>query len=607
MKKETSSMNRLKQKALDLSLEHKLIAAFSCFIIVPLILIGGIVSWVYVDNNRTTMIDAAVENNKQVVKNIDTSLQPLLRLSMFPIQDSTVYQIMRKDYAKIEYPLLERGQDFDKVNGLIQSGIMLYSDLIDSVVIYHENSKSIIGRSNREYMNAAYFRERFTEEPFVRKIREAYGLFVPIGIHKEELLSAKGMPVVSVGRAIMDPYTKEDLGFILFNISVDKLKTLWSDTAFSENTSFYLIDEADRIVHSMHAEEIGLPASEVLGSEFQYHTDGKVNTQIAPDTYIISSGSSLANWKAVTVIPKKDLFSIVYLMVAVLIGVLILLLVLSILISARIATTIMKPLAVLNSKMKLVSQGQLNVSLDTQQHGEIGVINNTVDQMLKEIRELIERIYVEEEEKRKLEMNALQSQIRPHFIYNTLNVIKWMAKIQGAAGIEEALQAFSSVIKFTVKKEGNYVTIAEEVEFMENYTKILDFRYFNTFDVTYEVDPAVMKYRTLKFLLQPLVENAVFHGFEGIDYKGHLIIAIYEDQGALIMKVEDNGRGFPEDGRPKKEQDGPRDGFNSIGLNNIRNRISLHFGPEYGLWIQRREQGGTVAWIRVPIITEEAG
>lgn len=77
MKKETSSMNRLKQKALDLSLEHKLIAAFSCFIIVPLILIGGIVSWVYVDNNRTTMIDAAVENNKQIVKNIDTSLQPL--------------------------------------------------------------------------------------------------------------------------------------------------------------------------------------------------------------------------------------------------------------------------------------------------------------------------------------------------------------------------------------------------------------------------------------------------------------------------------------------------------------------------------------------------
>jgi two-component system, sensor histidine kinase YesM len=600
-------MKKLKQNMLHLSLEKKLIAAFSAFIIVPLLLIGGIVSWVYVENNRSTMIDAAVENNKQIIKNIDTSLQPLLRLSMFPIQDSTVYAIMRKDYGKVTYPLLERGQDFDKVNGLIQSGIMLYSDLIDSVVIYHENSQSIIGRSNREYMNFAYFKEQFTGEPFVRKIREAYGGFVPVGIHQERLLSTKGIPVVSVGRAIMDPYTKEDLGFILFNISVDKLKTLWSQSAFSENTKFYLIDETDHIVHSVHPEEIGLAASEVLGSDFQYNADGQVNTQINRDTYMISSSSSMANWKAVTVIPKKDLFSIVYLMVAILIGVLILLLVLSILISARIATTIMKPLAVLNSKMKLVSQGQLDVSFDTRQHGEIGVISHTVDQMLHEIRDLIERIYVEEEEKRNLEMNALQSQIRPHFIYNTLNVIKWMAKIQGATGIEEALQAFSSVIKFTVKKEGDYVTIAEEVEFMENYTKILDFRYFNKFDVTYEVDPAVMNHRTLKFLLQPLVENAVFHGFEGIDYKGSLVISIYEESDALIMKVSDNGRGFPEGGQAKVEQGGPQDTFNSIGLNNIRNRISLHFGPEYGLWIQRGEHGGTVAWLRVPIITEEAG
>lgn len=599
----SSWKNRLRQKIYGWSLERKLIAAFSCFIIVPLILIGGVVSWVYVENNRTTMIDAAVENNKQIIRNIDTSLQPLLRLSMFPIQDATLYPIMRKDYNKATYPLLERGQDFDRVNGLIQSGIMLYSDLIDSVVIYHENSQSIIGRSNREYMNLAYFKETFTQEPFIQKIREARGGFVPIGIHEERLLSARGIPVVSIGRAITDPYTKEDLGFILFNVSVDKLKTLWSDIGFSRITTFYLIDESDRIVHSLIPEEIGQPVSAVLGEDIQYSLDGGINTQINRDTYMISSSSTLTDWKAVTVIPKKDLFSIVYLMMGVLVGTLILLLVLSILISVRIATTIMKPLSVLNSQMKLVSQGQLHISFDTQQQGEIGVINRTVDQMLQEIRGLIERIYVEEEEKRELELNALQSQIRPHFIYNTLNVIKWMAKMQGAAGIEEALQAFSSVMKFTVKKEGHDVTIAEEVEFMENYTKILDFRYFNKFDVTYNIDPAVLDYRTLKFLLQPLVENAVFHGFEGIDYRGSLVISIYEEQGSLIMKVEDNGRGFPEDRQAKKEQDGPQDGFNSIGLENIRNRISLHFGPEYGLWIQRREQGGTIALIRVPIIT----
>lgn len=137
-------MNKLKQKILHWSLEKKLIAAFSCFIIVPLLLIGGIVSWVYVDNNRNTMLDAAVENNRQIMNNIDTSLQPLVRLSMFPLQESTIYRIMRKEYSTKPYPMLERGRDFDTVNGLILNGIMLYSDLIDSAIIYHGNDHLII-------------------------------------------------------------------------------------------------------------------------------------------------------------------------------------------------------------------------------------------------------------------------------------------------------------------------------------------------------------------------------------------------------------------------------------------------------------------------------
>ncbi|EHQ60287.1 integral membrane sensor signal transduction histidine kinase [Paenibacillus dendritiformis C454] len=599
-------MNKLKQKILHWSLEKKLIAAFSCFIIVPLLLIGGIVSWVYVDNNRNTMLDAAVENNRQIMNNIDTSMQPLLRLSMFPLQESTIYQIMRKEYSMMPYPMLERGRDFDTVNGLILNGMMLYSDLIDSAIIYHGNDHIIIGRSNSQYLNMSYLDKEFVHEPFVQRIREEHGGYVPIGIHQERLLSPHGQPVVSVGRAIRDPYTKKDLGFILLNISVDKLKTLWRDSSMTENTNFYLIDEDNRIIYSKDPNGIGQPASKILGEPFQ-ELPGETLTQEKKDTYLISSSSKLSNWKAVTVIPKHELFSIVYLMVAIMAVSLILLLVLSILISAQIATMIMKPLSDLNSKMKLVSQGQLNVQFD-KQYGEIGIISNTVDNMLKEIRGLIARIYREEEEKRDLEMIALQSQIRPHFIYNTLNVIKWMAKIQGATGIEEALHAFSSVIKFTVKTSGNYVTIADEVEFIRNYTNILDYRYMNKFDVTYEIDPGVLSCKTLKFLLQPLVENAVFHGFTGIDYKGSLIISIQEDKerNELVMQVTDNGRGFPEEGQESRtEEDSPRDPFTSIGIANVRSRIELHFGTEYGLWITDREQGGTVATIRVPVINEE--
>ncbi|MFL0556415.1 MULTISPECIES: cache domain-containing sensor histidine kinase [Paenibacillus] len=601
----------IRQKLSQLSLEKKLIAAFSVFILIPLTLVAGIVSWIYVNNNRNVMLDAAVENNKQIVTNIDTSLQPLQRLSMFPIQEQSVYQIMKKDYNQVPYPLLERGKDFDKVNGLIQSGIMLYSDLVDSVVIYHEHDQSIIGRSNREYINYQYFKTTYLQEPFIRKIREGNGQFITTGIHYDELLSPHRLPVVSAGRAIMDPYTKERLGFIVFNISADKLKTLWSNTAFAEASNFYLLDEDQRIIQSSNGGEIGKAASAAFGSGFQEEPSGRTGTTrmwINQKLYLISSPSQVAEWHAVTLIAKDDIYSIVYQLVAIMAGTLLLLLILSILISLRIAARILKPLAVLNRKMKLVAQGQLDVRFDTQQSDEVGVISSTVDLMLQEIRSLITRIYEKEEEKRKLEMDALQSQIRPHFIYNTLNVIKWMAKVQGASGIEEALQAFASVMKFSMKTDENLVLIAEEVGFVQSYAKILDFRYFNKFEVTYSIDPAVIEYQTLKFLIQPLVENAIFHGFEGIDYKGMLNISIYERQGDLYVEVADNGRGFPEEGELQAKpgyKKVSRDGFNSIGLQNIRSRIRLHFGPGYGLWIAPGRQGGTVALIRVPVIRND--
>ncbi|MBJ6362542.1 sensor histidine kinase [Paenibacillus sp. GCM10012307] len=598
-------MKRWKEPLLHLSLVNKLILAFSVFVVVPLLLIGGVLSWVYVENNRDTMLGAAVETNKQILSNIDTSIQPLLRLSMLPIQEPTVYQIMQKDYNKLQYPLLERGRDYDKVNNLIRNGIMLYSETIDSVTIFQANNHLVFGRSSSEYINSDYAQQQFLQEGFVQEIQAMDGQYVAVGIHNDYLLSRQGVPVVSIGRAIMDPYSKQNLGFILLNISVDKLRTFWNDSALTENTSFYLIDEKGRIIYGQQHEQIGQMASTVLDKDF---LDKSASHQSQTywgnsDQYILSSLSPLTGWTAVTVIPKRELFSVAYQMAIVLAVSLIVLLILSVMIATRVSHTIMKPLAVLKRKMKLVSQGKLDVQFEPQ-YGEIGIISNTVDNMLRNIRELIERIYREENEKRELEMLALQSQIQPHFIYNTLNVIKWMAKIQGAAGIEEALGAFTSVIKFTAKAQGTYTAIGEELEFIQNYTKILDYRYMGKFEVDYSVDPSLVHYRTLKFLLQPLVENAVFHGFDGIAYKGQLKIEMYKDRDGIMMEVTDNGKGLAYDNQEEQHK-GVRDPLNSIGIQNVRERIALHFGQGYGLWLVDASTGGTTAIIRIPVIEDE--
>ncbi|GGD48461.1 sensor histidine kinase [Paenibacillus nasutitermitis] len=593
------AMNKLKERFLQSSLRNKLILAFACFIIVPFFVVGGTLSWLYVNSNRTMLLDAVVENNKQVIKNIDTSLQPIMRLSILPMQDKTLLQMMNKDYAASPYPLYEREKDFDTAGGIIKNSMLLNSDLIDSVVIYQNTNKIILGRSHNDYMNHAYLQSDFANESFVRKVLEKKGENVPIGIHSDQLMSFRGTPVVSVGRAIVDPYTKEDLGFILLNVGIDKLKTLWSDIHFTNHTRFYLVDEQQRLIYSQNNDEIGSLVSDVLGSEFDsIRGEGKDYRQDR-EHYLISATAASANWTAITVIPKSELFGFVNTIVQTIAISLLVLLVLSIITSVYIATGITKPLLILQRKMKLVSQGNLDVTIDIQK-GEVGKISMTIDNMLAEIRRMIGQIYRDEQEKRQLEMLALQSQIKPHFMYNTLNVIKWMAKIQGASGIEEALGAFSAVIRFTAKTESDFVTVAEEAAFIRNYTHILDVRYFNKFELSMDIQPEVMSYQTLKFLLQPLVENAIFHGFDEIPYKGKLGIRIYEETGHLVMLVTDNGRGMSQQEDEKPAATGGQ--LNAIGMDNIRKRIELHFGDAYGLWITSGPDQGTTAKIIVPII-----
>jgi two-component system, sensor histidine kinase YesM len=596
-------MRRMTQRWANMTLRQKLILAFACFIVIPFFIIGGTLSWLYVQSNQNMILEAAVANNRQIVKNIDTSIKPLLQLSMLPVQNNTLFQIMRKDYAAERYPLYEKQQDFDTVGGIIRNSMMPYSDLIDSAVIYQSTNRLILARSNQDYMNHRYLERDFYDEPFVRAIIQNKGIYLPIGIHDEKLMSFKPVPVVSMGRAVIDPFTKETLGFILFNISTDKLKMLWSDIHFTENTRFYLVDQSSNVIYSTNDTEIGKPVTGLLGSDKKLVNGDGEQLQQDNKHYFLSSTSNLTGWKTVTVIPKDELFGFVNTIVRTIAISLLILLGLSIITSIYIATSITKPLFQLQRKMKLVSQGNLEVSFD-EGRGEIGKISATIDQMLKEIRRLIQTIYHEEQEKRQMEILALQSQIRPHFMYNTLNAIKWMAKMQGATGIEEALTAFSSVIRFTARTQRDYVTVREEIEFIKSYTKILDFRYFNKFGVTYDIDPGVWEYQILKFMLQPLVENAIFHGFDEIPYKGKLEIRIREQAGHLVITVADNGRGMSAEQSDVLKQNHAGEHLNSIGLRNIRRRIELFFGPGYGLTIQSALNAGTTATIIVPIIDQ---
>ena len=197
-------------------------------------------------------------------------------------------------------------------------------------------------------------------------------------------------------------------------------------------------------------------------------------------------------------------------------------------------------------------------------------------------------------------------QINPHFIYNTLNTVKWSAKLEGNKRTEEAVSALISLLKSTIRVGQTYITIGEEIEQIKDYITVQSFRYDGSFDVRLDVDDRVLKFKTLKFLLQPIVENAIFHGLNMNEEGGLLAIDVKLEEGRVVYTVTDNGCGMTSE-QVEQLLKSPRErtGMMGIGVNNVDSRIKMYFGREYGVTVRSEEGLGTTVIMEIPAVEDE--
>ncbi len=554
----------------------------------------------YSSEIENKLVTSAIGNNEQIIHNLDNSLNMLAKLSEYPLYDETIIEVLKKDYDKYSNSKYLRSTDFIKVKDLLNYNIVFYSNLIDSVWLYSIKDYDLRGRALVETMNSDYI---ITSEDWLKRIEDADGASVIIGIHHDKQKIPGTNYVISIGRLIKDKSTRERIGIIIINVDIEKLEQLWMDRGITKSTLFYLIDENDRIIFSKDKGQVNQSFHNILKDH--QNSDVLSNQEIMLDNeryQLISSQSDISKWKIISIIPTKELFSYNFQMYQITFVIGIAVVALSIGVAYIITKSITRPIYELSKSMRKIGEGSFDINVG-EYYGEMGVIGKTVTIMQTKIKNLIQKIYIEEEEKRRAELSVLQAQINPHFIYNTMSAIKWMASIQGATSIEKALNSLAFLMAYTSKWNNDFVSIADEMVFVENYISIFDIRYYNKFTVRYDIEEEVYSYKTLKFLLQPIIENSIFHGFESMREKGELHIKIKKENDVIIFNVEDNGQGFDqkklktilkEDDQKKIKQR-----FNSIGLSNVHKRIKLHFGEEYGLNIQSELGRGT----RVVIIT----
>lgn len=278
------------------------------------------------------------------------------------------------------------------------------------------------------------------------------------------------------------------------------------------------------------------------------------------------------------------------------------LLTLAVLISAIISKSISKPIKVLRDSMKLVEQGEFaNASIESISNNEIGNLSISFNVMLNEIRNLMDRIVYEQKEKRKSELRVLQSQINPHFLYNTLDSIIWMAEAKKTEEVVIMTSSLAKLLRQSISNEDEELSIAQEKNYIESYLTIQQMRYKDILDYIIEFDKEINNEKILKLSVQPIVENAIYHGLKPKQTKGLIKVVGYSVGHEIIIKVIDNGVGMTEEQITNVfDINKSNNKSKGIGIYNVQRRLLLHYGIGYGVKLESKVDEGTVVTITIP-------
>lgn len=268
-----------------------------------------------------------------------------------------------------------------------------------------------------------------------------------------------------------------------------------------------------------------------------------------------------------------------------------------------ISSLLSSPLYKLQKSMKLVEEGIFDIQVDEGGEYIVAQLSKTFNKMVITIKQLMHDIVVEQDGKRKKELEALQSQINPHFLYNTLDSIIWLAENDRVEDSILMTTALSRFFRIGISSGRNIITVGEEIEHIKNYLSIQNIRYKNRFDYIISVPDELLGAKTLKLILQPVIENALYHGLEYMYDRGEIIIEAEAKDDMIIFTLKDNGIGMNQetcdglfDNKPVVKSKG-----SGVGMKNVNERIKLYFGEAYGMTVESELEEGTTVTIRIPL------
>ncbi|RJX38883.1 sensor histidine kinase [Paenibacillus pinisoli] len=593
------------RKRLRMSFTTKMIMAFVLVILIPTLFTSF--SFYVVSNStvKQNVREASVQIAKQGADSLSFILNAGSDVSdMIYIDPRVRHVIANQPASGADLLLWRENEEYMKsfLNNIVYS-----SSFVNIVYVLKDHET---GWGSGTFSRIKLARYYVQEQPWAKQAEGLEGGLVWNEIRADQLSSGGDNTelVLPIGRAVKDYTSGETIGYILVNLNGRKVIDKIDEMRLGETGGFLVVNEAGRIMVASETERIGKTVGngELLGHimddphiEFEFKHD---------EVPYYGVKQTLSNgWLLVGTVPVHEItdrLSALHRNILLSFGVFTLL---GIGVGLVIASRVTQPVKRLTRGMRQVQKGDLTVRTDVDTNDEFGLMSHQFNKMIGDINVLMQQVTEEQRLKQEAELRAAVHRINPHFLFNTLGTIRWLIKYGQSERAYEGISALTRLLEANMGRKGNFVTIAEELDIIEKYLVILEMRYNRQFRLTIRSDDEAAKLLVPRMLIQPLVENAIFHGIVPKDSDGDIEIEVAREGEATVITVTDDGIGLLP-GKEKVQESVERavkDGDTGIGLQHVYECTRLYFGRGSGVSIQAREEGGTLA--RIVLVPDGKG
>jgi two-component system sensor histidine kinase YesM len=590
-----------------LPIKYKMTLAFLSINLISVIIMASLSQFFYGQESKNDFSIITQEATTRLNHHMDFYFRQIINSTASLIVSDEVQQ-----YISSNEP--NTANEIQDISRQLKRYVALNNSEITGMFLISRNNKKLIS------MDGVFQSEenKYVMEPWYPLTELRTPVILPT--HRVNYLDHKGTPVLSIIIPIFNSNTVEMVGRLVIELSLFEIKETFDNSKLGKKLGvFFIVSSDDTIVYHPQQEWIGAPRSGTELAPLRFDKDKETTVQQwqREDWLVAATKSTVADWKIVSIVPFEEMAGGLYAARRALLVAFILLSLVIVLIIPVLSNSYTSPLLSIRNMMGLVARGNLTARAKSHtKHFEFQQLNNSFNDMVTHINELmdavtnlkLQEVHLRLRQKEAL-IKALQNQINPHLLYNSLDIIKSIAYLKKVSTIQTIALNLGDVYRYTAKFTEGEVTLQDELDNLHKYLEIISLRFPGIFQSKFYVHDKYRDCRIIKLSLQPIVENAVKYAIEPIGGDGTILVSAYDDKGDLVVEIADNGDGFPveklKDIRSQLfdisnyiqdryvEQD-------SLGISNVHARLVLKYGEMYGISIESFPGRGSVISIRVP-------